>query len=107
MSKAYLIIALLCLVIIIETGILLWKPVSIVDSFDDSQLRKDIEDKNQQIDFWQRETIRLSKSIDSLGRLNDSLESLEPEIIHHYHEIYRDINNSTNAKLDSIIRSNW
>ena len=107
MSKPTLIIALLSLVIIVETGILLWKPDSIVKPFDDTLLREDIENKNKLINFWQSKSERLSKAVDSINVMIDSLEAIEPVIKHHYHEIYLDIPNASNAKLDSILRSNW
>ena len=107
MSKPTLIIALLSLIVIVETGILLGRPDSIIEPFDDSLLMEDIKNKNNLINFWQSESERFSRAVDSINIMIDSLEAIEPKIKHHYHEIYLDIPNASNAKLDSILRSNW
>ena len=107
MGKYKIVTIILLLIVIVETGMLLQQPVSIIQSFDDSLLREDINKKIKSIKFLEQKISDLYVGIDSLKIQHEIYDSIEPEIKHHYHEIYIDIKHASNAKLDSLLRSSW
>lgn len=107
MGKYKIVSIILLLIVLVETGMLLQQPVSTIQSFDDSLLRESISKKNKSIKFLEQKISDLYIGIDSLKREYEVYDSIEPEIKHYYHEIYIDIKHASNAKLDSLLRSNW
>lgn len=107
-QKSNLIIAAQIGIILILVCILIFKkPVTVVEPFDDTELRQQIAEKDSIAAHWELQANQW-KTVASLAEAkSDSLELLKPQIQHHYHEIYTAIADGTVVELDNIIRSNW
>lgn len=79
----------------------------VVEEFDDSALRLELEREKLKVERWKEEAERLQVIATKALAAEDSLSKL-PRIIHkHYDNIYKIIPDGTNAELDSLIRANW
>lgn len=86
---------------------ILSKPAPIIEPFDDSALKKEIELRDSIIEQWESSALYWQSISEIAMKKVDSLESLKPKVKHHYHEIYKDISDGTVVYLDSLIRSRW
>jgi hypothetical protein len=105
-----IIIVILTIAIMLFIFFNIWeKHPSVVDSH-----VKEIQKLENEIFKWDSIATRqilisdnLQKSIDSLIVKNKTIANSKVKVKHIYHEIYKDIPNASNSKLDSIIRSSW
>jgi len=110
MKKVNLVITVLLLIIF---GLVIYnifsKPETVVNDYD-----AEIQNLEAEILIYKNAIVKLTLQADSLSGTvhdleikSDSLEQVKTKVKTIYHEIYIDINNSSNTQLDSIIRSNW
>ena len=110
MSKTNWIISGLLAVILVLAAILIFrKPntVTVVEPFDDTELREQIRVKDSVATYWESEAARWHSVADSAIAVSDSLETFKPGIKKHYDGIYKTIPDANVIGLDSIIRANW
>lgn len=107
-NKLTVLLSILILIIVVETVVLFTRPtVSIIEPFDDSNLRKEISILDSTSALWESRALFWSNTADSILLVNDSLENRKPLIKIKYLERYNFNSNATTAQLDSVIRSNW
>jgi hypothetical protein len=80
---------------------------SIVEPFDDSNIRNEIKQRDSLISIYEMRFDSLMSISDSLVSVNDSLESIKPNINNQYGKIYKFNSNANATQLDSVVRANW
>jgi hypothetical protein len=108
MTRAnWIIIGLLGVIFTLVVILIVRKPATIVEPFDDSALREEIRLKDSVALYWELEAGLWHDFADSTLVLADSLENSKPTIKKFYHEKYKFNSTATTVQLDSVIRTNW
>jgi hypothetical protein len=82
-------------------------PETVVEEFDDSELREEIRLLDSSSTFWKEEAAAWQNLADIAGDKADSLENIKPSIKNYYNEKYTFNASATVLQLDSVIRANW
>jgi len=82
-------------------------PETVVEEFDESQLREQIRLADSTSLHWEEESVAWHNLANILGDKSDSLETFKPSIKYYYNEKYTFNTNATTNQLDSVIRSIW
>jgi len=106
-KPSHIIWSLLGIILILACVLIFRKPKIVVEGFDDTELRKQIELEKQNAEYWESEAKRWHSVADSALVMSDSLQNLKPQIKYVYHEIYKFNSTATTTQLDSVIRANW
>lgn len=108
LNKTQVALAILLLIILVQSFVLVFRTGKSVDSTDTVQaLKEQIKAKEDVAKLWEKRAIEYKLTADKALAKSDSLEKLKPTIKHYYHETYKFIPRATNKQLDSLIRSNW
>lgn len=101
--------SLLTIVLILSFILIFRKPEEklVVEPFDDTKLREQIELEKQNALFWEQKALLWQNIATKAIQKSDSLENLKPNIKNHYEKTYNHIDTADVHELDSIIRSNW
>ena len=80
---------------------------TIVEEFDDSELREEIRLADSTSLHWKEEAAAWQNLANVAGDKSDSLEKFKPSIKYYYNEKYTFNANADILQLDSVIRANW
>lgn len=108
MSKSNYILGALLLIIFGLIGyIILSDPGNDVESFDETELRKQIALRDSVATFWEAEAESWHGIANEEQDKADSLELYKPKIIKYYEDQYNFNATASDMQLDSVIRANW
>ena len=107
--KSNYILYFLLFVVSILAGILIFrKPTTIIDTPSKViELKKSITEKDSLIEIYQQKSIKYKHLALIFSIQVDSLYDIKQKVKTKYREIYINIDNAPNERLDSIIRSSW
>ena len=100
-------IVLLGIILVLLYILIFRQPTTIVEPFDDTELREQIRLKDSTASYWEENALYwLGVSADHEQRA-DSLENIKTNIKNEYSPTYKAIPGATATQRDSILRANW